>query len=62
MLNFLLSVNRMAVGQTGDTLYQHMLLNFSKTRTRKMDDPVANPFSQREHDIKHFRICCKCGG
>jgi hypothetical protein len=30
------------VGQTGDTLYQRILLNFSKIRTGKIDDPVAN--------------------
>jgi len=43
-------------GQTGNTLYQCMLLNFSKIQTRKIDDPVANNFCQKEHDIKHFRV------
>jgi hypothetical protein len=36
------------VRQTGDTLYQRMLL-FSKIRTGKIDDPVANHFYQIDH-------------
>jgi hypothetical protein len=31
------------VGQTGDKFYQRMLLNFSKIRTQKVEDPVAKP-------------------
>jgi hypothetical protein len=29
------------VGQTGDKFYQRMLLNISKIRTQKVEDPVA---------------------
>jgi hypothetical protein len=44
------------VGQTGDTLYQRMLLNFSKIRTGKIDDPVANHFCQIDHSVDNFMV------
>ena len=37
------------VGQTGDTLYQRMILNFSKIRTLKKDDPAAKHLLQKNH-------------
>jgi hypothetical protein len=36
------------VGQTGDKFYQRMLLNFSKIRTQKVEDPVAKHFCQKK--------------
>lgn len=44
------------VGQTGDTLYQRMLLNFSKIRTNKTDDPVANHFIQHNYSMKNLKV------
>ena len=44
------------VGQTGDTLYQRMLLNFSKIRTRKTEDPVAKHFCEKKHSIEDFKV------
>ena len=44
------------VGQTGDTLYQRMLLNFSKIRTKKTEDPVANHFIQNNHSITNLKV------
>ena len=44
------------VGQTGDTLYQRMILNFSKIRTRKTDDPIAKHFLQRNHSSDNLKV------
>lgn len=44
------------IGQTGDTLYQRMLLNFSKIRTRKTDDPIANHFTQHCHSAEDLKV------
>ena len=46
----------MYVGQTGDSLYQRMLLNFSKIRTGKTDDPVAKHFSQPGHSANNLKV------
>ena len=55
--NFCTKCNRnIYVGQTGDTLYQGMLLNFSKIRTGKIDDPVANHFCQIDHSVDNFKV------
>lgn len=43
------------VGQTGDTFYQRMLLNFSKIRTRKQDS-VATHFYTDGHSIDDFSV------
>ena len=40
--------------QTGDKFYQRMLLNFSKIRTQKVEDPVAKHFCQKNHCVKNF--------
>jgi hypothetical protein len=42
------------VGQTGDKFYQRMLLNFSKIRTQKMEDPVAKPLVIYIHNIQWY--------
>ena len=44
------------VGQTGDKFYQRMLLNFSKIRTQKVEDPVAKHFCQKNHCVKNFKV------
>ena len=44
------------VRQTGDKFYQRMLLNFSKIRTQKVEDPVAKHFCQKNHCIKNFKV------
>ena len=44
------------VGQTGDTLYQCMLLKFSKIRTGKIYDPVTNHFCQIDHSVDNFKV------
>ena len=44
------------VGQTGDSLYQRMSLNFSKIRTRKIDDPVAKHFCQKNHSAENLKV------
>ena len=44
------------VGQTGDTLYQRMILNFSKIRTLKKDDPVGKHFLQKSHTKKNLKV------
>ena len=44
------------VGQTGDKFYQRMLLNFSKIRTQKVEDPVAKLFCQKNHCVKNFKV------
>ena len=44
------------VGQTSDKFYQRMLLNFSKIRTPKVEDPVAKPFCQKNHCVKNFKV------
>ena len=33
-----------------------MLLNFSKIRTGKIDDPVAKHFCGKEHSVKDFSV------
>lgn len=43
------------VGETGDTLYQRQLLNFSLIR-RKKEDPVALHFNSTGHRLEHFRV------
>jgi hypothetical protein len=44
--------NNIYVGQTGDKFYQRMLLNFSKIRTQKVEDPVANIFVRKTIALK----------
>ena len=44
------------VGQTGDKFYQRMLLNFSKIKTQKVEDPVAKHFCQKNHCVKNFKV------
>ena len=43
------------VGETGDTLYQRHILNFSLIR-RHQDDPVAKHFYTDDHTKEDFRI------
>jgi hypothetical protein len=45
----------MYVGQTGDTFYQRMLLNFSMIRTRKHDN-VAEHFYSENHNVNDFMV------
>ena len=45
----------MYVGQTGDTFYQRMLLNFSMIRTRKHDN-VAEHFYSENHSVNDFMV------
>ena len=45
----------MYVGQTGDTFYQRMLLNFSMIRTRKYDN-VAEHFYNENHSVNDFMV------
>jgi hypothetical protein len=33
-----------------------MLLNFSKIRTQKMEDPIAKHFCQKNHCVKNFKV------
>jgi hypothetical protein len=33
-----------------------MLLNFSKIRTGKIDDPVENQFCQIDHNVDNFKV------
>jgi hypothetical protein len=33
-----------------------MLLNFSKIRTEKIDNPVANHFCQIDHSVDNFNV------
>jgi hypothetical protein len=33
-----------------------MLLNFSKIRTQKVEDPVAKHFCQKNHCVKNFKV------
>jgi hypothetical protein len=49
-------INNIYVGQTGDKFYQRMLLNFSKIRTQKVEDPVAKHFCQKNHCVKNFKV------
>jgi hypothetical protein len=42
--------------QTGDEFHQRMLLNFSKIRTQKVEDPVAKHFCQKNHFVKNFKV------
>jgi hypothetical protein len=42
------------VEQTGDKFYQRMLLNFSKIRSQKVEDPVAKHFCRKNHCVKNF--------
>ena len=44
------------VGQTGITLNQRLILNFSKIRTLKKDDPVANHFLQKNHTKENSKV------
>jgi hypothetical protein len=39
-----------------DKFYQRMLLNFSKIRTQKVEDPVAKHFCQKNHCGKNFKV------
>jgi hypothetical protein len=43
------------VGQTGDTFYQRMLLNFSMIRTRKHDN-VAEHFYSENHSVNDLMV------
>lgn len=43
------------VGETGDTLYQRHILNFSLIR-REKDDPVAKHFYTDEHTTDDYRV------
>ena len=43
------------VGETGDTLYQRQLLNFSLIR-REQPDPVALHFNSAGHSMKDFEV------
>ena len=43
------------VGQTGDTFYQRMLLNFSMIRT-KISDTVAEHFYSNGHSVQDFSV------
>jgi PhoPQ-activated pathogenicity-related protein len=45
----------MYVGQTEDTFYQRMLLNFSMIRTRKHDN-VAEHFYSENHSVSDFMV------
>ena len=45
----------MRVGQTGDTFYQRMSLNFSMIRTRKRDN-VAEHFYSENHSVSDFMV------
>jgi hypothetical protein len=38
------------------SFYQRMLLNFSKIRTEKMEDPIAKHFCQKNHCVKNFKV------
>ena len=48
--------NNIYVGQTGDTFYQRMLLNFSKIRTKKTKDPVANHSCNNNHTVDKYKV------
>ena len=43
------------VGETGDTLYQRMSLNFSRIRTGR-DDQLCNHFREKGHSVEHFKV------
>ena len=43
------------VGQTGDTFYQRMLLNFSMIRTKK-HETVAEHFNSKGHSVDDFQV------
>ena len=43
------------VGETGGTLYQRMLLNLSRMRT-KAPDPIANHFNEINHSADDYKI------
>lgn len=43
------------VGETGDTLYQRMLLNFSRIRTGR-SDPVGDHFRQGDHNVNDLKV------
>ena len=43
------------VGQTGDTFYQRMLLNFSMIRTKK-SDTIAEHFYSNGHSVQDFSV------
>ena len=45
----------LCVGQTGDTFYQRMLLNFSMIRTKK-SDTVAEHFYSNGHSVQAFWV------
>ncbi len=45
----------MYVGQTGDTFYQRMLLNFSMIRTQKQET-VSKHFYTENHPLEHFSV------
>jgi hypothetical protein len=44
------------VGQTGNSLYQRMLLNFSKIKNQRTDDPVAEHFTSVGHSVNDFSV------
>ena len=33
-----------------------MLLNFSKIKTQKVEDPVGKQFCQKKHCVKNFKV------
>jgi hypothetical protein len=43
------------VGETGDTLYERHLLNFSLIRRQK-PDPIAIHFNSTEHSVNDYEI------
>jgi hypothetical protein len=43
------------VGQTGDTIYQSMFLNFSMIRTKK-SDTIAEHFYSNRHSVQDFSV------
>jgi hypothetical protein len=42
--------------KTDDKFCQRMLLNFSKIRTQKVEDPVAKHFCQKNHCVENFKV------
>ena len=43
------------MGETGNTLYQRQIFNFSLIR-RQSDDPVAKHFYTDNHTVEHFEV------
>jgi hypothetical protein len=46
----------MYVGETGRTLYERMQNHLSTIRTKKVEEPVAEHFCQKDHKISDFRF------